>query len=279
VRCGRAARRRAVWSRSPTPGSASRRRTASASSSPSSRAAAGWPGGGDRAGPHPHPQRIVELFGGRLWLESEVGVGQHLRVRRAAVDSPPARRSPLEPSGSSALVVLLVDDDRASLDLMTAYLESAGLHLVRATDGSRRVRLAGRLRPEAHGPRHPSAPARRMAGPRAPAAGPAHRGHPGVVVSVLDERARGLALGAAAYLLKPVSRDDLTAALERVGVASGRSHGAGMRGPRILVVEDNPLNLKLVRDVLRESPATTSWPRPRARRDSGWRHQARRTWC
>ncbi|MDP9220688.1 MAG: hypothetical protein M3P23_09125, partial [Actinomycetota bacterium] len=40
---------------------------------------------------------------------------------------------------------------------------------------------------------------------------------PVVVVSVVDERQRGLALGASEYLLKPVQRSDLVAALARVG--------------------------------------------------------------
>ena len=40
---------------------------------------------------------------------------------------------------------------------------------------------------------------------------------PVVVVSVVDEQARGFALGADAYLLKPVSREDLLAALSEVG--------------------------------------------------------------
>jgi hypothetical protein len=42
-----------------------------------------------------------------------------------------------------------------------------------------------------------------------------------VVVSVVDERPRGLASGAAAYLVKPVSRDALIEALARVGVPAG----------------------------------------------------------
>ena len=39
---------------------------------------------------------------------------------------------------------------------------------------------------------------------------------PVIVVSVLDERTRGTALGAEEYLVKPVSRDDVLAALSRV---------------------------------------------------------------
>ena len=41
---------------------------------------------------------------------------------------------------------------------------------------------------------------------------------PVIVVSIVDERRRGLALGAADYLIKPVGRDDLVGALRRVGV-------------------------------------------------------------
>ena len=41
---------------------------------------------------------------------------------------------------------------------------------------------------------------------------------PVVVVSVLDERVKGLSLGAAEYLVKPTSRDDVMAALARVRV-------------------------------------------------------------
>jgi CheY-like chemotaxis protein len=47
---------------------------------------------------------------------------------------------------------------------------------------------------------------------------PATSGLPIVIVSVVDERPRGLELGAAEYLLKPVSRDALLAALARAGV-------------------------------------------------------------
>ena len=38
---------------------------------------------------------------------------------------------------------------------------------------------------------------------------PETRDIPVIVVSIVDERARGAALGAAAYLVKPVSRDEL----------------------------------------------------------------------
>ena len=41
---------------------------------------------------------------------------------------------------------------------------------------------------------------------------------PVIVVSIVDERSRGATMGAAAYMVKPVSRDDLLAALAAVGI-------------------------------------------------------------
>ena len=46
-------------------------------------------------------------------------------------------------------------------------------------------------------------------------ADPATADSPVVVVSMLDERGKGLALGAVEYLVKPVGREELLAALER----------------------------------------------------------------
>jgi signal transduction histidine kinase/CheY-like chemotaxis protein len=162
-------------------------------------------------------RRIIELFGGRLWLESEVGVGSTFGF------AIPARRRVAEGADSEApesarQTVLLVDDDRSSLDLMSAYLEGSGLYLERATDGVEALRLTQQLRPAALvlDIRLP-----RMDGWQVLdrlRQDPDTAGIPIVVASVVDDRARGLALGAVAYLLKPVSRDDLLTALADVGV-------------------------------------------------------------
>ena len=164
-------------------------------------------------------RRIVELFDGRLWLESEVGVGSTfgfavpLRPHDTAVES--------ETPDAARPTVLLVDDDRASLDLMAAYLESSDLRLERAKDGVEALRRVRELRPAAL-----------VLDIRLPRLDgwqvidrlrddPETADIPIVVASVVDDRARGLALGAAAYLRKPVSREDLLGALAGVGVGVG----------------------------------------------------------
>ncbi len=116
-------------------------------------------------------RRIIELFEGRLWLESEVGVGSTfafaIPVRRRAAEGDESGVP-----GSERSTVLLVDDDRASLDLMAAYLEGSGVRLERATDGVEALRLDPPAEAGGSGSRYPSSPAGRLAGARPAPRGP-----------------------------------------------------------------------------------------------------------
>jgi len=163
-------------------------------------------------------RRIMDLFGGRLWLDTELGVGSTFGVAfpvhpRAHVDQVAA--GPTDPTRPT---VLLVDDDRSSLDLMTAYLEESSAQLERAKDGTEAIRLAQALRPDVVvlDIRLPRLDGWQVI--TALRADVTTADIPIVVTTVVDDRARGLALGAQEYLLKPVRREDLLDALARVGV-------------------------------------------------------------
>ena len=54
----------------------------------------------------------------------------------------------------------------------------------------------------------------------------ATRAVPVIIVSILDEKSRGLTLGAADYLVKPVGREELVGALRRVGAVHSGSLAA-----------------------------------------------------
>ena len=165
-------------------------------------------------------RRIVELFGGRLWLDSEVGTGSTFSF--SVPVAPSARSDELRVGDRTGLpVVLLIEDDRASLDLLTAYLEGARVEVVTARDGPDGLDAVRRLRPAAVvlDIRLP-----RMDGWEVLAALKADEstaGIPVIVVSIVDERARGLGMGAAAYLTKPVRREELMSALAVVHAVPG----------------------------------------------------------
>ena len=115
-------------------------------------------------------------------------------------------------------VVVLVDDDRASLDLMSAYLDDVSVQVVRVTDGVSALDLIRTVVPAAV---VLDIKLPRLDGWQVLAelkAADDTAAIPVIVASVVDDRPRGLALGAAVQLLKPLRRDDFVDALRSVGV-------------------------------------------------------------
>jgi signal transduction histidine kinase/ActR/RegA family two-component response regulator len=166
-------------------------------------------------------RRIVGLMGGQMWLDTEVGVGSTFGFTVPL-------GSPRLPDGGPSTAreelhlprVVVIEDDRPSLDLLTVYLETVGLEVESAPDGPTGLDAIRRQKPVAV--------VLDIRLPRidgwdvlvALRADPETAALPVVVVSMLDERAKGLSLGATEYLVKPVSREQLLAALARAGVAS-----------------------------------------------------------
>jgi signal transduction histidine kinase/ActR/RegA family two-component response regulator len=168
-------------------------------------------------------RRIVTLMGGTMSLQTEVGVGSTfgftVPLQTTSVSIGPGLDDDRDP------VVVVIDDDRASLDLMSAYLGGHGVRVVRARDGKEGLDAVRRL--------HPVATVLDILLPGIDGwevletlrADPETQGLPVIIASIVDERSRGLAAGAADYLVKPVGRDELLAALRRMHVLPIQSVG------------------------------------------------------
>jgi signal transduction histidine kinase/CheY-like chemotaxis protein len=197
-------------------------------------------------------RRFVELHGGRLWVESRPGHGStftfELPQPTAAETTPFVEEPPrlAEAAMHDERGVLVVEDNPQAIDLLRTYLEADGFSVSVAENGEEGLARARELRPTAIVldillPRLDGWDVLARA-----KADPAIAHIPVVVVSMVDERGKGFALGAADYLVKPVQRDALVATLRRVAQPAGSRNGHA----RVLAIDDDPLALELIQAAL-----------------------------
>ena len=105
-------------------------------------------------------KRFVELHGGRMWMESELGAGSRFGFSVPATplaaapvtarDAAPARgRAPaaVRVVRGDTRTVVVIDDEPLELDLVEAVLVPEGYEVVRAADGAEGVQLVREHRP------------------------------------------------------------------------------------------------------------------------------------
>jgi PAS domain S-box-containing protein len=202
-------------------------------------------------------KRLVELHGGHISVESEWGKGATFRFRIPMVVAGEVVESadqllrvvtdqPITTADGEKPLVLIIEDNVQAGQLIQMYLQEAGYRVEIARDGAEGIEKAKRLKPHIitldmimpikdgwqvlkELKRHPIC-----------------KDIPIIIISITDEKKLGFSMGAVDYFVKPVNRDELIKAIQKVPVKinSHKSH------PKVLIIDDDKTAAELIQVIL-----------------------------
>jgi CheY-like chemotaxis protein/anti-sigma regulatory factor (Ser/Thr protein kinase) len=212
-------------------------------------------------------RNLARLLGGNLTVESELGKGSTFTLTipiqyggKSAPSSdtstpPDADREPARVQeavqhpkpGSSKKRILVIDDDPDAVYLLQENLNQKEFDIIGARRGRDGLHIAREQQPQAilldilmpetdgwqilHDLKEDPSTAK----------------IPVILLTIVDKKALGFRLGAAAYLLKPLDPVAVREALNRVIIQDGRPQN------HVLVVDDDPHVVDMLRQILPES--------------------------
>jgi CheY-like chemotaxis protein len=192
---------------------------------------------------------LTDLHGGAVAAESVVGKGSCFTVWLPFRPREEVRRTPTNPLVAIPLelrsgerTALVIEDDLKSADLIRVQLEAEGFTVLHAASAESAMALAAQqppslitldiMLPNMDGWEFLSR-LKQM---------PALSQIPVVIISIVADPSKGFALGAAAVMQKPVSREELYESLKTLGLLPLSDDGT----LKVMVVDDEPKAVELI---------------------------------
>lgn len=189
---------------------------------------------------------LAELHGGTVSVQSAVGKGARFSVWLPMRSAQPAELVPTSHPVRHAIgeerVALVVEDDFKSADLIRVQLQAEGFKVLHAASAEAAFLLAAQqplalitldiMLPNMDGWEFLSR-LKQM---------PSLQTIPVVIVSIVADRNKGFALGAAAVIQKPISRQDLVDSLAGLSLSPLSTE----ESLKVLIVDDDPKAVELI---------------------------------
>jgi PAS domain S-box-containing protein len=204
-------------------------------------------------------QRLVELHNGKVTLVSQQGKGSCFTVSLPWKETQTIQKQQVEPEWNAASFnqALIVEDSETAAQQIARYLAEIGANTQICTSGEGSIEAAETLMPDVIilDLLLPNLSGWEILSQLK--ANPKTKQIPVLIISVLDERIRAFELGAADYLVKPISRQQLQLALSKIFKETVQLTRTALvmmpqksHSPLILLVEDNEANILTLIDYL-----------------------------
>jgi PAS domain S-box-containing protein len=212
-------------------------------------------------------RRLVEMHNGRIFVESKVGEGSRFRFSLPWQQEGEVYETTVEQKSIRSEIpvihrALVVEDMSSAADQISRYLSELGAESFIYTHGEGAVDKAAELQPDVI-----------ILDIILPDISgwdvliqlketPGTKDIPVLVISVVDDKPRGMRLGASGYLVKPISQRQFHVALAKILPSKvenskvllvGDGDDSGIKQPLILLAEDNVVSTKSVSDYLKAS--------------------------
>ncbi|HET7745798.1 MAG TPA: PAS domain S-box protein [Vicinamibacteria bacterium] len=178
-------------------------------------------------------RQLCQMMGGEVTVESEPGKGSTFTVLlpagaeeapAASPAPPPAAHLHPIPRSNGQPTALVIDDDRLVRDLLRRFLEKEGFRVVTALNGEEGLRRARELRPSVITLDVVMSGMDGWGVLKALKADGSLAGVPVVMITIVDNPALGMSLGAADYLTKPIDWRRLGKAVAAFRPAGAPAH-------------------------------------------------------